>query len=354
MSDQPAAVREVAIRTAIAALARYEVDQPACTIDLSANTNPFGTAPDVLAETKAATVEHLVGYPTSYSRDLRDAIARYIGVATDEVIVGCGSDDILDCAFRTFAEPGAPVATIHPTFVMARIFARTNSLDVRAVPLRPDWDADADALLAAGAPVTYLCSPNNPTGNTLTASALERVIGSAGGVVLVDEAYGEYAGTRIAPAAPARGNVLALGTFSKAFGLAGMRVGYGVAAAPLIVELEKVRGPYKVSSPGERAALAALTPRGLAWMRDVVTRTLESRARFAEALRASGFAPLPSAANFVLIPVADAARAATALRAEGIGVRAFPALPAIGDALRVTIGTWPVMERVAQILATVP
>ncbi|HEX7123858.1 MAG TPA: histidinol-phosphate transaminase [Gemmatimonadaceae bacterium] len=342
--------RDVVIRAAVANLSPYNVDGPRCEIDLSANTNAFGVAAPVAELVTRATIDQLVGYPSSYSSELREAIAGYVGVAPDEVIVGCGSDDVLDCAFRAFAEPGGCAATIHPTFVMAPIFARTNALEVTRVPLRDDLDADADALLATGASVTYLCSPNNPTGNLLAPPTVERVITASRGVVLVDEAYAEYAGVNLAATAPARDNVLALRTFSKAFGLAGLRVGYGTGAARLIRELEKVRGPYKVTSLGERAALAALGPSALDWMRDVVARTVDLRERFIAALRQAGFHPVPSAANFVLVPVPDAARAAATLRAQGIGVRAFPALTGIGDALRITIGPWPVLQRVVHAL----
>lgn len=344
--------RDVEIRSAVASLPRYKVDGPPCDIDLSANTNAFGVAPQVAELVARATMDQLVAYPSSYSDDLRVAIAGYVGVAPDEVMVGCGSDDVLDCAFRAFAEPEGCAATMHPTFVMAPIFARTNALEVARVPLRDDLDADAGALLATRASVTYLCSPNNPTGNLLAPATLEQVISASRGVVLVDEAYAEYAGVSLAATAPERDNVLALRTFSKAFGLAGLRVGYGIGSARLIRELEKVRGPYKVTSLGERAAVAALGPAALDWMRDVVARTVDLRERFVAALRQSGLRPVPSAANFVLVPVPDATHAAAALGSQGIGLRAFSALPGIGDAVRVTIGPWPVLERVVRTLAT--
>lgn len=343
--------RRIEIRSVVRTLSPYDVDSPPAEIDLSANTCAFGTAPEVAATVASATVEQLACYPTSYSGELAEAIARYVGVSPDEVIVGCGSDDILDCAFRVFAEPGRTAASIHPTFVMAPIFARTNGLEVARVPLRDDGDADAGALLASGAPIIYLCSPNNPTGDLLGSATVRRVLDEAPGVVLVDEAYGEYAGVSLAGEAADRGNVLVLRTFSKAFGLAGLRVGYGIGAAALVRELKKVRGPYKVTSLGERAALAALGPGALAWMRDTVSRTIALRDRFIVALGAAGLAPRPSAANFVLVPVPDALGAAARLRAIGIGVRAFPALPTIGDALRITIGPWDVLDRIVRTLA---
>lgn len=324
----------------------YALDDPDAPIALADNTNALGAPPAALAAARAVSQRSVVRYPTTYSRPLRDAIAEYVGVQPDEVIVGCGSDDILDCAFRALAGPGDTVAHVSPTFVMARAFALTNGLQPLAVPLTPSFDADADALLAVEAGLTYLCSPNNPTGGLHGPSAVERVLDAAPGVVLLDEAYAEYAGRSRAGQAPAHGRLLVLRTFSKAFGLAGLRVGYGVGAATMIRQLEKVRGPYKVTSVGEAAALAALT-NDLPWMRGVVAETVSTRDAFLTILRGAGRSPLPSDANFVLVPVADAAGAATALLARGIQVRPFPTLPGIGDALRITIGPPDVMRHVA-------
>lgn len=340
----------VSPRPLVGALPRYEVDIPRCAVDLSNNTSAFGAAPPVLDVIGAARPEHVVSYPTAYSGALRKAIAAYVGVDTDTVMVGCGSDDVLDCTYRTFASDGGQAAILDPTFVMARIFARTNGLDPVPVALGPDHDVEAEAVIATGASITYLCSPNNPTANLLSRIAVDRIVARALGVVMIDEAYAEYSGASMAAEAPGRGNVIVLRTFSKAFGLAGLRVGYGIGAPALIAELEKVRGPYKVTSLGEQAALAALSDAGVAWMRESVARALELRERFLQALRAAGLVPLPSATNFVLVPVPDAASAARALAEQGIGVRAFPNLRGIGDALRISIGAWPHLERVVRVL----
>jgi len=136
---------------------------------------------------------------------------------------------------------------------------------------------------------------------------------------------------------------------SKAFVMAGFRIGYWTGAASLIHEIEKVRGPYKENAPAERAAAAALRE-DVAWMRGLAAKAIENRERFANALQASGIQPYPSAANFLLVPIPDAARVARIMREHGIAVRPYPALPGIGDALRITIGPWAVMELVLQAL----
>lgn len=336
-------------RSAYRELRAYDVDPTPCAITLADNTSPFGAPPAALRVIAAGVGDTLAQYPSTYSRALREGIAAYIGVAPDEIMVGCGSDEVMGCAFRALGEPGDRVAYMDPTFVMARVFAATNSLTPVAVPLTPRFDADAEALVGAQAAITYVCTPNNPTGLPISQASLDHVLAGARGLVFVDEAYAEFAGSNLAREAPAHGRSLVFRTFSKAFGLAGMRVGFAVGARALIAELEKARGPYTVTALGERAALAAIT-RDLDWVRGNVGRVVEARDRFTAALRGQGFAPLPSAANFILLPVDDARAAHLALRERGILVRHFVALPGIGDALRISVADWPLMERVLAAL----
>ncbi|MFN8668256.1 MAG: histidinol-phosphate transaminase [Gemmatimonadaceae bacterium] len=341
-------------RRAYETLRAYDVDPTPCEITLADNTSPFGAPPAALRAIAAGVGDRLAQYPSTYSRALREGIAAYVGVAPDEIMVGCGSDEIMGCAFRALGEPGDRVAYMDPTFVMARVFAATNSLTPVPVPLTPRFDADAEALVAAQAPITYVCTPNNPTGLPVAKASLDHLLAKAPGLVFVDEAYAEFAGSNLAGDAPAHGRSLVFRTFSKAFGLAGMRIGFAVGARALIAELEKARGPFTVTALGERAALAAVTE-DLAWVRQNVARVVEARERFTAALRGEGFAPLPSAANFVLLPVDDARAAQGALRDRGILVRHFVELPGIGDALRISMADWPVMQRVlAALLEILP
>jgi len=341
-------------RAAYRGVQAYDTDPTPCEVELADNTSPFGAPPAALRAIAAGVGDWLARYPSTYSRELRSAIARYVGVAPEEVMVGCGSDEVLSCTFRALANPGDRVAYMDPTFVMARVFAATNSLELVPVPLTPALDADAEALIDARASLTYLCSPNNPTGLPVSAATIQQVQREAGGIVLLDEAYAEFAGTNLAGAAPSQGKTLVFRTFSKAFGLAGLRVGYAVGARALVAELEKARGPYTVTTLGERAALAALTE-DLPWVQAGVKQVVTVRERFIAALRGAGFAPLPSAANFVLVPVGDARASMRALRARGILVRHFVSLPQVGDALRISMAGWEVMQRVlAALEAAVP
>jgi histidinol-phosphate aminotransferase len=335
-------------RDAYRALEVYRTEPPAVELNLADNTNAFGSAPSALAA--LADPGALAAYPPLATAELRAAIAGWLGVAPDQVVCGCGSNDIIDSAMRAFADPGQRVAFAAPTFVMTPHFAAANSLLPVPVPVGPAFEVDAPGLLAAAAAVTYVATPNNPSGAAADPGAIRALLDGARGVVILDEAYAEFAGVSWVAEAVARGNVLVTRTFSKAWGLAGLRIGYGVGAAPLLVELEKARGPFKVNALAERAARAAVTG-DAAWLAGVVARVAESRTRFAAALRARGFAPFPSAANFVGVPVPDARAAAAGLAERGIGVRAFRGLPGVGDLLRITIGPPAAMDRVADALA---
>ena len=332
-------------RASYRSLRAYDVVPSSCEIELSDNTSPFGPPPAALRALHDAAPRDVSRYPTTYSRPLREVLARYLGVAPDEIMVGAGSDEVMSAAFRALGDPGARVAYMDPSFVMARVFAASNSLDPIPVPLTAMFDADADALLATRADITYLCTPNNPTGTNVTTETLDRVVRDARGVVMVDEAYAEFAGTNIAATAPGRDGLLVLRTFSKAFGLAGLRVGFAVGARALIAELEKARGPFAVTAASERAAQAALE-HDVPWVMSHVAELREVRDWFAAALCDAGYAPLPSAANFVLVPVTDAVAAHVALRSRGILVRHFAELAGIGGALRISIAPRPVMQRV--------
>jgi histidinol-phosphate aminotransferase len=330
-------------RPAYRDISLYAPNREPCAVDLSDNTNLWGVPPAAERALRGAASAAVTRYPALYAGELKRALAAYVGADAESVVTGCGSDDVLDSAIRALAEPGEAIALPDPSFAMIPIFARMNGLTPVGVPLAADYDVDADALLATGAKLIYLCSPNNPTGTTAARHMIERIVERAPGVVLVDEAYAEFAHASNVDLALASERVLVVRTMSKAFGLAGLRVGYAVGAPALVAEVEKSRGPYKVNALAERAAVAALTD-GLPWVREHVELAVVLRARLEHALRTMGLAPLPSAANFVLVPVPNAAAVAQAMRASGVAVRPFAGLPGVGDALRIAVGPWEMME----------
>lgn len=332
-------------------LSLYAPVRPAVDHDLSDNTNQWGAPPSVAAALGGVNPVVLTQYPAQPTTALLEAIARYNGVTDARaVMASCGSDDLLDCMMRGLARPGDRIALSWPSFSMVPYFARTNGLEPVLLPFTHDWDANADALLAANARITYLCAPNNPTGTPLTERTVQRVLDEANGVVVIDEAYAEFSSRTWAKEAETHGRLVVTRTMSKAFGLAGMRVGYAIGHPALLHEIEIARGPYKIGALSDLAATTALT-HDAAWMRDRAADAIAARTWLTSALLNMGLAPLPSEANFVLVPVPDASAVAARMAEGGILVRAFTALPGVGDALRITVGPPGVMTRCIALLS---
>jgi histidinol-phosphate aminotransferase len=286
-----------------------------------------------------------------YTPELKSALAEYAGVTAGELAVGCGSDDVLDSAIRAFAEPGDTLAYPDPTFGMLPIWARMNGLVAMPVATPDPHAVDIDALLATRARIIYVCSPNNPTGLALTRAQIETLVEHAAGLVVLDEAYAEFAGDGWIAEAPRHPRLVVTRTMSKAFGLAGLRIGYAAASAQTVASIEKARGPYMMNGIAERAALAALHG-DRDWVRTHIGVAQECRARFRDALTTAGIPSLPSDANFVLVPVTDAGTVASHMRAAGVAVRPFPRLCGIGDAVRITVAPWPMLETALHALCS--
>lgn len=352
MSDH-AALASALVGEGYARFERYDPPRAdAITHDLSDNTSLAGPAPR--ASQKASELaSSLERYPSLWSVSLKEAVGRYLGVPAACVTTGAGSDRVLDAAVRAVARPGGTLAFMAPSFSLVPMLAHMNGLEPVPVPLVPrgdgGYDVDVERLSGLGATITYVCSPNNPTGEAMPREALVAVLERARGLVIVDEAYAEHGGDSVAALAVTHGRLLVTRTFSKAFGLAGLRVGYGVTTPELARELDKSRGPYAVSLVGELAAVEALT-HDLAWMRREVERSREGRELLRARLRGLGLVTPPSSANFVLVPIEGADARARALAARGILVRALR-LPVVGEALRMTapppelvVELWPALE----------
>ena len=340
-SEPPRAA--VRARATLRELSLYSPNRAPCALDLSDNTNRWGVPPFAALALEELSVERVTRYPQVYTPELKAALAEYAGVRAEQIVVGCGSDDVLDSAVRAYAEPGDKIAYPNPTFGMLGIWAQMNGLVAMPVATPTPYSVDIDALLSTRARIIYLCSPNNPTGLSLSRSEIERVVEHAAGVVILDEAYAEFAGDGWLADAPRHPRLIVTRTMSKAFGLAGMRIGYAAAAESTVSQIEKARGPYMVSAAAERAALAALR-NDLDWVRTHIASARESRERFGMELTAIGIPSFPSTANFVFVPVRDADAVAARMRAAGVAVRPFPAVSGIGDGVRITVAPWPMME----------
>lgn len=335
-------------------LARYHFDRTPVALDLSDNTNRWGAPPAALEILRAADHDALARYPDLYADDLRAAAAARLGVPEACIATGCGSDDVLDSTYRASGGGRDLVAVATPTFSMALPLARMNGMTARSVPWADALD-DPGRLLEGDPALVYVCRPNNPTGEVAPTAWVDELLtraGEDGPLVLLDEAYVDFGGDTFARRAAEHPRLLVSRTMSKAFGLAGLRVGYAVAAPATALEVEKSRGPYKVSRVASAAAAAALADAD-GWVARTVGECVESRGRAHWELADRGLDPIPSQANFILFraPTGDARADALGIRTLGVAARAFPGdMPDGADALRVTIAPWPEMERFLQAL----
>ncbi len=321
------------------ALAGYEPGaQRPDALKLNTNECAWPPAPGVEAAALAA-VEGLPRYPDPRATALCAAAAERYGVSSAQVLAGNGSDDCLTMIFRAHLAPGDVVAAPAPTYGLYRTLAGVQGARYVAVDYGPDW-ALPD-LAVTGARLALVAHPNNPSGTLAEIDALRRLADRLDGVLVVDEAYvdfaeGEAGPCSVLPLLSEHANLIVLRTFSKSFGLAGARLGLLFAHADLVTQYAKVKDSYNVDSFAQAAGLAALADR--AWHGDVVARTLAERARLEAALTARGWRWPRSFANFLLCHVGpEAERLYRALETDGILVRWW-SQPALRETLRITVG----------------
>lgn len=308
-------------------------------IRLDANENPFGALPQAVGAL-AAYPDY--GFYPDY-RPLREAVARYAGVAPEQVVLGNGADEVIDLLIRPFVEPGQAIVTCPPTFSMYRFFAQVNRCQVLPVPRRADFSTDAEAIEAAvrasqgNARLLFLVSPSNPDGQAIPLHTVRRLL-KLPLMVAVDEAYVEFGGESAVSLLPEHENLVVIRTFSKWAGMAGLRLGYALLAPKLVDCLERIRPPYNVNAATMVAALATLD--NLEAARANVARLIDERERLRTGLAAiEGLEPLPSQANFILCRLQGRAgrEVAGALARRGILIRTFSDPPMAGY-VRVTVG----------------
>ena len=338
-------------RSAVRALPAYAVSKTVpevCTAYgltdacyLASNENPFGCSPKVTAALQTMTDLHR--YPDSDGRALKQAISKRIRCAKAQVFLGNGSNEVLECAAKAFIEPGERVLVSAHSFAMYPIFAQLAGAELFIVPMR-DWQIDLSAMLAAINEQTrliYLATINNPTGSALAYADLQAFLTQVPGdvLVVVDEAYIEFAtaAQTLVPLVQQHSNLLIARTFSKAYGLAGFRLGYGIAHQTLIGGLEKVRQPFNINSLAQTAAIAALADQ--AFVEQTIVHTLQQRQRLERVIQASGFQVLPSEANFICFRVgAEAGGLYEFMLSAGVIIRPLAAY-SMAQWLRVSIGT---------------
>lgn len=320
--------------TEVAAAARLS---PHEVVRFDHNTSPFPT--DWALGRITAAARTLNEYPEADYRVIREAAATYAGVEPANVLPGAGIDELIQLVANAFLEPDSSAVMLTPSYPLYRIATSLRNARVVELPLiEPDFAFPVEGLLGAGrdADVTWLCAPNNPTGNHPGLDLVAALAESTSGIVVVDAAYAEIADDDWSSLAARFSNVILLHTLSKAFGLAGARVGYAVGPKDLIHRVDGVRPPGSISSLSVELAVDALEEPNR--MRRRVERIIRERVRLAAALDELGMTVLPSDANFLLCHVGDrAGEIAARLLEEGLVVRRYPEGSRLAEYLRFTV-----------------
>ncbi len=292
-------------------------------------------------------------YPDPHQRDLKRQIAVLKGIAEEQIFLGNGSDEAIDLAYRIFCEPARDnVLSIAPTYGMYRVAAAINNIEMREVPLGTDFSLPVDALLAAADDHTkllWICSPNNPTGNAFPSVEIERLIRAFNGMVVLDEAYIDFCDRRgFLSRLDEFPNLIILQTLSKAWGMAGLRIGLAFAAPRIAAVFGRVKYPYNINSLAQEAAAECLC-------RDITAQVSEIRQERARLVSVMSTYDCirqiyPSDANFLLVKTVDADRLYEVLIAAGVIVRNRSRVRGCEQCLRITVGRPDENDRLLETL----
>jgi histidinol-phosphate aminotransferase len=320
-------------------------------VKLNTNENPYPPSPHVLEAIRAAVTEDLRLYPDPNATGLRAKAGEVYGFSPEFILAGNGSDELLAILLRACAGPGDRVSYPTPTYSLYDTLVAIQGATTVATAFPEDFRLPLDQLGENGQALTIICNPNAPSGTLAPTAAIEQLARSLRGLVVVDEAYIDFASDTALGLVHRHENVLVLRTFSKSFSLCGMRIGLAFGHPDLIAQLAKVKDSYSVSRLGLVAAVAALED--YAWMQGNAARVRSTRAVLVTGLRELGFQVLPSEANFVLARRfgEDMAQVQRELKEKGVLVRYFD-VPGLRDALRITVGTPEEIETLFAALRT--
>ena len=310
-------------------------------VKLDANENPYGPSPSVYSALADEKDYHI--YPDPDSTALRQALSEYTGIDATHIIAGQGADELIDLIVRLFVTPGDTVINCPPTFGMYRFDTELNGGKIIDVKRKADFSLDTETIVGIAnsgnrnPKILFITSPNNPDGSVLSDACLRQVL-QLPLIVVLDEAYIEFAGGSRVDWVLEHENLVVLRTFSKWAGLAGLRVGYGIFPHWIISHLLKIKQPYNVNVAGSAAAVASLAD--VRQLQENIEKIVEERERLYSALRNFDFLePYPSEANFILSRVVgrDAAGLKAALAERGILIRYF-STPRLEDHVRISVG----------------
>jgi histidinol-phosphate aminotransferase len=324
------------VRASVRGFKRYYNPEVTGMIRMDTNTNVLGSNPAAMRFLSSGFGD-LNEYPNTYSDGLRDALASLYGLERENFVCGSGSDEAIDIAFKTFMDWGDCVNVPVPSYSLYDYFVSMNGGRTNRIMLADGFRLDTDAMLAK-AKMIIVPSPNNPTGNSFREKDLTEILERFDGPVIIDEAYGEYAGRSMIPRVNEFSNLIVMRTFSKAYAMAALRVGYSVSNLKMAGLMNNVKIPYSLNSISEGAAIAAVKDQD--FIERSVSLVNENRPGLSSGLKRLGFEPFPSDANFILArcPVDHAAFTA-GLKKKGILIRDFGSVKGTENCIRTTIGT---------------
>jgi histidinol-phosphate aminotransferase len=308
------------------------------TIKLNTNENPYPPSPQAMAVLPTIDPEYLRRYPHPMAQAFREAAGKALDISPDWILVGNGSDDLLTMIMRACIEPGRRVVYPMPTYVLYRTLAQIQDAEVIEVPFPDDYTLPIDELVNAEGAVTFVASPNSPSGTGIPIDLLDKLAAQVSGILVIDEAYVDFADETALPLTQQHDNVIVLRTLSKGYSLAGLRLGFGVAHPTLLAGLAKVKDSYNVD------AIACLMGSGAiadqAYKKEMANRVKRDRHQMVNQFTQLGFKVWESQANFVLVQPAGvtAETLYQGLKQRGILVRYFQQ-PRLADKLRITVGT---------------
>jgi histidinol-phosphate aminotransferase len=330
------------VKEKVQSLKAYHVENIDCEIKLHANENSFPLPPEILKQFEEVFKStELNRYPDPDCGSLKQTLAKRLDVESENLAIGNGSDELIQILLQVFCDPGETVGFPDPTFAMYSIIAQGMGLKSQTHPLDDQWDFKAepflDTMKASQARIVFLSYPNNPTGNCFSAPEVQKVIENFSGIVVLDEAYHDFAGKSFLSELPKHNNLIILRSLSK-IGLAALRVGYAVADPVIINQIDKVRLPYNSNALSQK-----LTERLLNHFAPVQKQLdaliKERNGMIRELSKFKSLTVFPSDANFVLFREQDANALFKQLMESGILVRNLSGHPRLKNCLRVTIGT---------------
>ncbi len=307
-------------------------------IKLNSNENPYPPSPAALEVLRNIDGEWLRRYPEPFGGEFRQAASKVLGIPSDWIIVGNGSDEVLSIVIRACTEPGRKVVYPMPTYVLYRTLTEMQAADVLEIPYQENYSLPIEELIAADGAVTFIASPNSPSGHVVPGEDLRKLASALSGVLVIDEAYVDFATENALDLVREYENVILIRTLSKGYSLAGLRLGFGIANPQLLSGLFKVKDSYNIDAIACAVATAAITDQE--YKNTCIAKITASKNQLATDLKQLGFIVWDSQANFLLVqpPQGNAEYLYQKLKEQQILIRYFKQ-PGLEDKLRISIGT---------------